>query len=231
MAYASISLSTLRQRLQEKYDDVPFWTDTEADRAVNESLREWNLLTGTWKRRITLQTIPNDPYLPIPGTLTYASHVEYESKPLSPCGLEAMDMGRPAWESELTTSTGLPSAPRIWIPISLDLIAFWPTDAAGHHTITIDGVAETPVLAVDADLLDLGEEDINTILGYALHTLSFKSAAIFRTTLDLYKSFLTAAGERNDRLQLTAFYRQALGLTPLVATLHGNRDLQPRRSE
>lgn len=214
MAYAQVTLSDLKVALALKYDGSPFWTAEEARLAINEGLRVWNSITGYWRTRITLTTIPNDHYVPLPGTLAYKSRVEFNSSPLSPASLEGLDGGRPSWEGETTATGGsVPTAPKFWAPVSLDLIVIWPADAAGGGTLTIDGMAQTPVLTADGDYVDLGIEEHNQLLGYALHILSFKlGGEVFKATYPLYQSWVKAAGERNAQFKASALYRSVLNI-------------------
>ena len=59
MGYQRTTRATLRTRLKERWESVPFWTDAEANWAINESLRKWNLYVGQWKSTTTLLTVKN----------------------------------------------------------------------------------------------------------------------------------------------------------------------------
>lgn len=213
MAFSSVTLATLQAELANKYDNVPFWTATEATNALNEGLRLWNAITGYWRARITLQTIPDDNYLPLPGNLAYRSRVEVNSVPLSPSSLLGLDSGRPSWEGETTVTPGVPSAPKIWAPVSTDLIVIWPASHVGFDTVTIDGMAETPILVNSGDFVDLGQEEHNQLLGYALHALTFKlGGQQFEATKFLYQAWVKSAGERNEQFKASSLYRRVLGI-------------------
>jgi hypothetical protein len=99
------------------------------------------------------------------------------------------------------------------MPAGLQLIALWPADAVGNQTLTVDGVVVTPVLVNGGDFVDIGEEELNTLIGYALHVLAFKiGGTIFKATIPLFKAFLIAAGQRNSIIRAADRFRSAEGL-------------------
>jgi hypothetical protein len=106
--------------------------------------------------------------------------------------------------------------------VSLRSVYLWPADAGGT-VITVEGIAATPVLSDDGDTIDLGTEQLDALLGYALHALSFKKGgAAFAATEDLFKAFLAAAADKNDLITTSTTYRRVMGLD--------HRDLKPIRS-
>jgi hypothetical protein len=65
----------------------------------------------------------------------------------------------------------------------------------------------------DADFLDLGNVEVSTLLGEALHLAAFKAGLpTLNATLDFHKQFLTAAADQNDRFKQSAYYRKYMGL-------------------
>jgi hypothetical protein len=214
MAYQSLTLATLKTRLAERYEGSPFWTAPEETAAINEGLRFLNLLTGFWKTRITLDTAASTWEYALPASMLYRMRVEYDGHPLSPSGLFDLDYGRPTWMTETTASGGdVPTRPTIWVPISLQLIAIWPSDAVPHHTLTLDGVANTPILVADGDYLDLGDEQVSLLLDYALHVLSFTRGGVwFQATMPALQRFLAAAAEENRLIKTSQIYRRMMGL-------------------
>lgn len=214
MAYTAVTLATLQSQLGDRWEDVPFWTDEEARLALNEALRVWNLLTGQWKRRVTQTTTANTVWYTLPSMIIANARVEFNGRPLEQTSLTELDNGRPNWENEKTNSGGsVPTRPALWAPAGLTLMAIWPADAAGSNSLVIDGVRATPTLARTDDYIDIGQEELNAILGYALHAVSLKAGgSIFRATLPHYKTFITAAADKNDRLRASNMYRWAMGL-------------------
>lgn len=213
MAFAQVTLATLQAELKVKWDNVPFWSDEEARTALNEGLHMWNSITGYWRQRTTVDAPPGDNYVPIPGVLAYKSRFQLpDGTVVAPSSLIGLDCGRPSWEGETTTTTGCPSTVKMWAPVSIDLVVIWPASTPGV-TLTIDGMAQTPVLVNPGDFVDLGQEEHNQLLGYALHAAAFKlGGEIFESTMPLYKSWITAAGERNAQFKASSLYRRVLNI-------------------
>ena len=239
MPYLTTTLAELRTQLQTTYDAIPFWTATEADNALNEALQTYNLLTGFWKRRIVYTTVAGEVWITVPGTLTYNLRVAFNEQVLDPDSIAAMDLARRRWESETTTSGGdVPTRPRVWMPNGLNELAIWPADAAGQNSLVIDGLAATPVLTSDTQYLDLGQEDIDALVNYALHVLTLKlGGARFQGMLPKFGAFLTACADRNARLRGSNYFRWLLGrdwqtaLVPLRAAGAPVPTLQPAEAE
>lgn len=213
MPYTTYTLTELQTQLADETDLTPFWSSEEARLALNEGLQVYNLLTGFWKRRVVTPTVAGVPWVTIPGTITYALRVEFNEYPLVLDSVAAMDFGRPTWEHETTASGGdVPTRPIHWMPNGLTEIGIWPADAAGSNAIVLDGVAATPQLVAATDTLDLGEEDLRALLGYALHSMAYKlGGARFAATEGLYQQFILAAADRNSRLKASAFFLQQMG--------------------
>jgi hypothetical protein len=92
-------------------------------------------------------------------------------------------------------------------------IAIWPADAAGGNTLLIDGVANTPVLALPGDFADMGVQDLHAISGFAVYLGAFKrGASAILASKSLFDDFLQAALQQNDRLRYSLYFRKALGL-------------------
>lgn len=200
--------------LADKYESVAFWTTTEATDAINEALLFWNSLTGYWGDDQTITTTANSfEYALDPGTLMFGTRVMYNTRPLSFAALHDMDNGKPGWQTQTTADTGMPSTPQIWLPISIDLIAIWPAHAAGGGTLLVEGVADTPRLSAGGDYIDISEDLLNVILGYALHVLTFKEGGQrFGNTQSFFTDFLKEAAEENSQLMSSSLYRQFIGI-------------------
>lgn len=214
MAFTQLTLADLRTRLQQYTEQAPFWTNAEANLAINEALRTWNLLTGRWRARLTMETTPNNHDYGLDTPILYRTRLLWNGRPLDPCSYQSLQSARPRWVSETTTTGGdVPTRPIIWCPISLRLILIWPADAVAHNALTIDGVAATPVLLADGDFVDLAEADISILLPFALHVLSFKKGGQwFAATAPAFAKFLRAAAEENQLLTTSQFFRRWAGL-------------------
>lgn len=230
MPYASTTLATLRARLQDRYTGDPFWSTTEANDAINEALRYFNLFTGYWRGPATANTVINTPFVTAPATLTYKTRVYVAGRALVRKSIVELYRGRRNWRTQ-TTATGspVPTTIREWAPIGLGTIAIWPTDAVGGTTLTFDGVKLTPILTADGNFLDLGDEEITLVLSEALYILAFKRPSLLEAMAEKHKFFLEGCLERNDQLRMSAYFREALGLNQEQRITHARKkdDTQP----
>jgi hypothetical protein len=226
MPYLTTTLADLTTQMTQRWDQAVFWTPEEARLALNEVLRDWNLLTGRWRRRLTLSTGAGTVEYALGATLTYGMRViVVGARPLTPSSILELDLARPTWRSETTASGGdVPTVPTIWAPISLQRIAIWPATAtAGVNNLLVDGVANTPVLIEQADTVDVGEEILDYLVDMALHVAAFKEAGPrWRATQKYFDAFLQAAMEENGLLKTSQAFRRWAGLDR-------RRDLQPTK--
>lgn len=217
MTYQQVTLAQLQVLLADRYENVPFWTTAEATSAINESLRLWNMLTGYWKKRETVSTVAGEHWIAVNSTLLYQLRMTWEDFPMELSSIGDLDNGRSGWEADTVGGTRtdgepLPNRPFVFAPAGLNLFAIWPADATAHQ-ITVDSVRETPVLSAAGDYIDIGQEELHAILGYALHYLAFKEGgARFADTQDYYKQFIGAAAIKNAKLNASMFFRNAMGL-------------------
>jgi hypothetical protein len=217
MAYTAITLATLRQELQDKYESLPLWTVTEANNAINESLRRWNMLTGQWKQKVVLNTtqvngIPTVWYA-LPGSLVYNMRVEWNEYPVEQTSIGDLDYGHSTWEGETTKTLNVPTRPSLCAPAGLQMIAIWPADATLPNSLTIDGIARTPALVNDTDFVDLGQDEHHALLSEALHISLFKGARQWLAASQAqHKMFLQGAAAKNERLKASTWFRKAMGL-------------------
>jgi len=212
--FQQTTLVDLRRLLQDRTDGSLFWTDEEARLALNEALREWNLWTGRWRRRITLTSSPGEHQYTLPSTLTYSMAVRINGSALHPTSYYDLDLARPQWRLETAGATGVPSAPVLWAPQSLTQIVLWPAPATSLlDDLAVDGVSNTPILIEDDNFVDLGEDLLGLLLDYALHVLAFKEGGPrWKGTLGAWQVLLKAAAEDNSRLKANQAFRRAAGL-------------------
>lgn len=226
MPYTATTLADLQTFMVQRWDQVVFWTSEEARLALNEALREWNLLTGRWRTRVSLSVSAGSPEIALPASMTYGMRIALLAGPgLLPSSLAEFDLGRPSWRLETTTSGGtVPTSPLLWAPVSLTRISIWPTYAtAVSPALICDGVLATPVLVNATDTVNLGEEIIDVIVDMALHVAAFKEAATrWRATRPYFDAFLAAAAEENGLLKQHQAYRRYAGLDR-------RRDYQPTK--
>lgn len=221
MPYTTTTLADLQLSMIQRWDSVVFWTAEEARLALNEALRDWNLLTGRWRTRVLVSATAAVPDVLLPGVLTYAMRVTTGAgAPLIPSSILELDLGQPQWRRETTATPGAPARPTLWAPVSLTQIAIWPAFSSGN-SLLIDGVMATPVLVQLTDTVDLGEEIVDVLADMALHVVAFKEAGDrWRATRSYFEAFLRAAAEENALLKQNQAYRRWAGLDR-------RRDLQP----
>lgn len=213
MTYAAITRATLRARLQDRYTGDPFWSDTEANDAINEALRYFNLFTGYWRGSDTANTIANGVFITVPGTLTRASRVTRSGLGLQRLSIVELFRAKKNWRTQTTASgSPVPSTIRAWAPVGLGTIAIWPADAAGGTTLTFEAIKITPILTADGSFLDIGNEEVNLILDECLYILAFKRPSILEQMTPKHQSFLQGCLERNDQLRASSYFRRQLGL-------------------
>lgn len=213
MPFTNTTLATLQARLIERYDGQVFWTADQARRAINEGLRIFNAITGVWRGSTALITIPNDHFLFVGGALVKGTRVSMGGRILAPSSLYGLDYGIGNWE-RATVATGgdHPSQVVYWAPVGLTEIAIYPAEVA-NLPILIEGVRSTTILVNPGDFLDLGDEEIDTLLGYALHVLSFaKGITAIEKTKPLLIAFYKAAAKRNAVFEASSLYRRLIGL-------------------
>jgi hypothetical protein len=211
--FQQYTLLQMRQMLQQRVESVPFWVDAEANLAINEALLTWNSLTGFWRGDQLITTTINNWDYALSASIVFGTRVEYDNRPLAPTSLTEMDAGQPGWQGQTTADGGdVPTSPQKWLPLSIDMIAIWPADAVGGHTLKVCGIAQTPTLQADTDFIDIGAEEFNAILGYALHVLALKEGGMrFAATMPLFQEFLMEAAEENDQLATSSYFRQFIG--------------------
>ena len=222
---AGYSQFTLPQLLTLFYEQIDgnqnFWRQDEATRILQEALRVFNCLTGFWRTRVdmglggpdTPGTVAGQVYYNTPAGLSYILRVEVNEVPLASTNLYDLDYGQPTWESEVCTST---TSPQAWAPVGFNQFAIWPASFAGAESLVVEGVQPAPVLAslAPTDFVNLGQDELETILDYAQHIAQFKEGGQEFEASQIYlKEFLQEAGERNGVLKQSSKFRNWMGLT------------------
>lgn len=217
MPYTQTTLSQLQALLRDRYESVPYWVPEEARLALNEGLRIYNAATGFWKTTFQTVTVPNDPYVALPGSLVQGSRVTWNGRPLDFASTFELDNAIPNWRGTTTDTDGAPDRPVYWARISLSLLAIYPADATngvtGTNSILVDGVRATPILVNPNDYVDLGQEEHNLLLAYAQHVLAFKvGGQVLTASYPGWLNFLKACAMKNNQFAATSFYRKVMGL-------------------
>ena len=215
MPHTAVTLATLRQDLQDRYEHQAFWSDEEARLFLNQALRWWNLFTGRWKRRELVATVAAAPWVSLSATLVYPVTVRFQDGPaLRRSSITDLSLAKPGWQGHTTTDGGIiPTVPKVWAPAGLDLLAIGPADAVGGLPLMVDNVRQTPVLVNNIDTVDLSEAEHHVLLGEALFIGAFKvGGQRLAATAAFHKAFLLAALDQNDRLRASTIFRKAAGL-------------------
>lgn len=207
------TLADLRGRLLTYTDQAAYWTDEQARLALNETLCLWNLLTGIWHQDETVVTTRLNWDYVTSASILATTRVVVAGHPLAKASYPQLQNGRPRWRNEHTASGGaVPTRPTMWAPIGLQQFVIWPADAVGGQALLIDGVAATPILEDDADTVDLAEDELDVLLTFAHHVLSFSSPGNFAQTQDALAALLKAAAETADGLKTTELYRRLVAI-------------------
>ena len=223
--YQSVTLADLQAALEARVDSHPWWTAEQARLALNEGLRIWSAATAFWPAKGYAPCTPNDPYVPLifpvaaynpvsgQQALAPGVRVLYNGRPLEKVSMADLDLAVPNWRAATTASDGAPDRPVYWAPVALNLIAIYPAVTTYPTMLEIAGVQTTPVLVNPGDYIDLGQEQHDALLGYALHVLTFSMGGQrFTATYPGWLAFLRAASAENAQLAATALFRRLLGL-------------------
>ena len=124
----------------------------------------------------------------------------------------------PNWQN-VTAAT-----PTSILSAGLNLVALSPKPD-GVYTITLDVLQNAPIPANDAANLQLGPEELDAIIGYAVHLAMFKVAGEeFAATQPLYDNFLATAMTYKERLGAMVRYA-----TPLATQSVKEEETNKRR--
>jgi hypothetical protein len=221
MGYQQITRGQFRARIREQLGGAAevFWRDDELNRILQESLRVYNSITGFWRTRQLITTAADTVYYLVNGTITSSLRVSFNDHPLIPSALVDLDMGQESWESQNTSLSTCPNEPQIYGIGALNLIAIWPADHDGGNELSVDGIAQTPILTSDAQFIDIGTEELSVLLDYCQHVALFKEGGTeFNDTIPnknggetLFSSFLKGAAGRSGMIARSELYRKWMG--------------------
>ena len=216
MAYTQLTRAQLRSLFDDRLGAAAstFWLDDEKNGIIQEAMRVFNSITGFWKTSTSITTVADEHWYTLGGLITSGMRVRFNGKPLAPVTLADLDTGQRYWESETTISGGVvPTTPKMWCIGGINLVAIWPADHDGSNALMVDGIASTPTFVSDTSYVDIGKEELNTLLDYMEHIALFKEGGVeFEASMPLFQSFLSGAVTRNAMLMANAPYRKWLGL-------------------
>ncbi len=203
MAYASVTRAQLRAALQLRWEGDPFWTDDDANQAINDALRLFSAYTDFWWDSATATQPANDNFVVTTSPIGVQTRVLLENEPLEPTTLSDLDHGINDWQSARGT-------PIIWAPIDYTTIVVYPCSATTLTNLVIEGIRTTPALETDADLVQLGAEEQVAVLDYAIHAAAFKRGASFiEATQPHFQRFQQACLLRNAQLGMSRVFQDA----------------------
>lgn len=215
MAFQNTTLASLQTQLAQKYEGQPFWSADQARRAINEGLRIYNLITGMYRESTSVPLVPDDPHVYVGGSLVKGTRVRILGRTLTLTSISALDRLVPNWQGVNTASGGTtPTTPVYWCPVGLTEIQIYPKiDPTLLGTMaTIDGVRSTPLLVNPGDYLNMGDEEISALLGYALHVLAFaKGYDALQRTRPHWLAFIKTCALRNATFAGSSLYRKMIG--------------------
>jgi hypothetical protein len=200
------TLADIDAELLNRLEQSPFWAQPERTAYINEGIRAWACLTGQWKQKVLITTIPLNPYYVLPGVITFGMHVEFNGGQLIQSSVNSWDKADYLWENR-------PGTPSEWAPIDLRVIAIRRPDIVGFNSIAIDGVSAAPILVNPTDYIDMSEDDYTAYIGYLQYLAAFKEGgAEHENSLILYQTFIKQAAIRNEKLLASAIFRRVMGL-------------------
>ena len=215
MPYAQFTLAQMQTLFYEQVGgNTAFFRPTEVTFILQEAFRVFNCMTGFWRQNIPMgQTVANVNYYATPQGITYPLRVLINGTSLQSTNLYDLDYGRPEWENEVCTFGTLPQA---FAAVGINYFAIWPSSFAGGESLAVEGVVPAPNLLNygPADLVNLGQDELECILDYAEHIAQFKEGGQeFEASQELLKEFLKQAGNRNAVLMQSSKFRAWMGLS------------------
>jgi hypothetical protein len=235
MAYAETTFTQLKARLAQRVGGQGnFWSEAEQELAINEALNVWQLLVGEFQTSgVLLNNHMFDEivelYDPSNGTVDIKVESNTSSANAIPLSLRRLativhtttgslytypkliqlsipdlDFGYTGWR------TGNQDTPNYWAPYGINQVIFYPEP---DRDIKVDYYRGDRLLNADTDYIQLGDEEIERILDYAVWNMNVKSGTeeAFGTTSPLKDMFLAAAELRNQKLRSLQLYKDFLG--------------------
>ena len=135
--------------------------------------------------------------------------IRFGSEPLVKTDLFDLDNGNDGWQGQSTT-------PEFWFPYGATQVGVNPAHLAGGTNFTILGIRDAVIPASDPTSVDISEDHVKVIVGYAQHLAAFKQGGgEFKASIKLFTEFLGAAlakrGDSKLTEALTALYGGARG--------------------
>lgn len=127
--------------------------------------------------------------------------------PLPLDSLAALDAAVPYWRNQ----TGPPQI----AGALYDMIGIYPAIPDQTYGLAIDVVRSAPLPVADSDPIQVGPEDINAIINYATHIMTFKCGGTeFKNSFSSYDAFLDQVRTRGRINKVKLRYMQAILAQP-----------------
>ncbi len=208
LSYSIVTLATLRARIRERLL-ATFWADAELNAYIAEAFRIWNTLTGYWRTTYSQnigqgdfwfnmnENIPD--HIALLRVYTTTGNIKLVS-------LDELDAMSTTWQSSSTGTT-------IYAAVTgLNYIAASPAES-GTTTLLFDIVKKAPIPTSDGDYIQIGEEDLEAILGYVYFVAKLKEGTSeLKDSLYLLQKFLEGATKYNSKITSISSYRQLMGI-------------------
>lgn len=129
---------------------------------------------------------------------------EIDGLPVFVQSLADLDAFFPSWG----VGTGSPTNVAL---AGMNMLGVARVPDAGPYSITLDVVRNAPIPVNDVDVIQVGREVLDAILGYAQHMAMLKQGGTdFQATVPLYTNFVRQAAIYNDKLKAQSIYLNAI---------------------
>lgn len=201
-SYARVTLTEIQGFLAERVgNNTVFWPAAQATEAINHAMRVWQALTGEWSIHTATVTGTGNYFYDIPSTGYAPFRVSYGGAALSLTSLEELDLAFPTWEDASSTGT-----PLYWAHVGATMLVVYPAPASG--SISLEMYQDTPVLSAGGDFIQIDDGDLEKLLDYAHHVLTFKEGiSEMESTKGALTGLIEAAARKNAALRKANFYR------------------------
>jgi len=190
--------------LSQRLGPSQFWIEQERIDALLEGIRLWQCYTGFLTAQAAALT--ENIYNGTPRQIAWPIRLTIGSTQIPRTSLHELDEGFAGWEGE----SGVAAGPAYWASHGMGGVATSPPWATAGDT-SFEGPED--LLRGHAAGVDipLSEGDVQAILDYAQHYLSFKEGSGEQEqTKDGQQGMLTRGGQANARLRRQNFYRAAM---------------------
>ncbi len=142
-----------------------------------------------------------DQYVQLAQLLSAVVNSEIEGVPTIPDTIYGLDAGVPDWQN-------IEGAPNYLGLAGWNLMAVYPVPPTGStFSATLDVVRKAPIPDLDADYVQIGQEQLDSLVEYAVHLALFKCGGMeFAVTQRLADEFMLQAMTYNQRLSASARY-------------------------